>query len=79
MPLNAQGCRHRAVAVREVAVYLARGARPTSTNQGLNDYMVDLSCRHLSAVPGCFLRELHAGSESKFGVDVGEVSLHGAR
>ena len=32
-----------------------------------------------SAVPGRFLSELHAGAESKFGVDVGEVGLHGAR
>ena len=32
-----------------------------------------------SAVPGCFLRELHAGGESEFGVDVGEVGLYGAR
>jgi hypothetical protein len=32
-----------------------------------------------SAVPGCFLRELHARGESEFGVDVGEVGLHGAR
>jgi hypothetical protein len=32
-----------------------------------------------SAVTGCFLRELHAGGESEFGVDVGEVGLHGAR
>src|SRR4029077_19891957 len=34
--------------------------------------------RHLSAVSGCFLRELHAGGEAEFGVDVGEVGLHGA-
>lgn len=30
-----------------------------------------------SAVPGCFLSELHAGGESEFGVNVGEVGLHG--
>ena len=28
---------------------------------------------------GCFLRELHPGAEAEFGVDVGEVGLHGAR
>jgi hypothetical protein len=27
---------------------------------------------------GCFLRELHAGGEAEFVVDMGEVSLHGA-
>ena len=32
-----------------------------------------------SGVPGGFLNELHAGGESEFGVDVGEVGLHGAR
>jgi hypothetical protein len=31
----------------------------TDPNQGLNDYIVDLSCRHLSGVAGCFLDELH--------------------
>ena len=30
-------------------------------------------------VPGCFLGELHAAGEAEFGVDVGEVGLHGAR
>jgi hypothetical protein len=30
-------------------------------------------------VAGCFLDELHARGESEFGVDVGEVGLHGAR
>lgn len=33
----------------------------------------------VSAASGCFLRELHSGGESEFGVDVGEVGLHGAR
>ena len=28
---------------------------------------------------GCFLGELHAGGQAEFGVDVGEVGLHGAR
>jgi hypothetical protein len=32
-----------------------------------------------SAMAGCFLRELHAGGEPEFGVDVGEMGLHGAR
>ena len=32
-----------------------------------------------SAVAGCFLSELHPGGESEFGIDVGEVGLHGAR
>lgn len=32
-----------------------------------------------SGVAGCFLRELHAGAEAEFGVDVGEVGLHGPR
>ncbi len=27
----------------------------------------------------CFLGELHAGAQAEFGVDVGEVGLHGAR
>jgi hypothetical protein len=31
------------------------------------------------SVAGCFLDELYAGGESEFGVDVGEVGLHGAR
>jgi hypothetical protein len=30
-------------------------------------------------VAGCFLDELHAAGEAEFGVDVGEVGLHGAR
>jgi hypothetical protein len=30
-------------------------------------------------VPGCFLRELHSGGEAEFGVDVGDVGLHGAQ
>jgi hypothetical protein len=30
-------------------------------------------------VAGCFLGELYAAGEAEFGVDVGEVGLHGAR
>jgi hypothetical protein len=76
MPLEAQGCRHRAVTAREVAVGPADAAhRPEPS---LSDYIVNLSCRHQSAVPGCFLNELHAGGESELGVDVREVGLHGA-
>ncbi len=29
-------------------------------------------------VAGCFLDELYAGAQAEFGVDVGEVGLHGA-
>jgi len=32
-----------------------------------------------SSVPGCLLGELHARGEAEFGVDVGEMGLHGAR
>src|SRR5271156_5617239 len=32
-----------------------------------------------SGVAGCFLDELHPRAEAEFGVDVGEVGLHGAR
>ena len=32
-----------------------------------------------SGVAGCFLSELHARGQAEFGVDVGEVGLHGAR
>ena len=32
-----------------------------------------------SGVAGCFLDQLHARGEAEFGVDVGEVGLHGAR
>jgi hypothetical protein len=32
-----------------------------------------------SGVAGCFLGELHARSQPKLGVGVGEVGLHGAR
>src|SRR5262249_58632776 len=32
-----------------------------------------------SEAAGCFLRELHAGGEPELGVDMGEVSCHGAR
>jgi hypothetical protein len=70
---------------QERAVFLPRGAQLTSTatkacTTTLHDYYVfDQSCRGRSAVPGCFLRELDAGGESEFGVDVGEMGLHGAR
>jgi hypothetical protein len=37
----------------------------------------DLSCRQ-SGVAAGFLGELDAGGEAEFGVDVGEVGLHGA-
>ena len=37
------------------------------------------SRRQRSVVAGRFLDELHAGAEPEFGVDVGEVGLHGAR
>jgi hypothetical protein len=37
------------------------------------------SKRLSSAVPGCFLSELHPRGQAEFGVDVGEVGLHGAR
>jgi len=32
-----------------------------------------------SGVASYFLREMHARGEAEFGVDVGEVGLHGAR
>jgi hypothetical protein len=32
--------------------------------------------RRRSGVAGCFLDELHARGQAKFGVDVGEVGLH---
>jgi hypothetical protein len=32
-----------------------------------------------SDVAGGFLHQLHTGGESEFGIDVGEVGLHGAR
>ncbi len=32
-----------------------------------------------SSVAGCFLDELHARGQAEFGVNVGEVGLHGAR
>ena len=35
--------------------------------------------RRRLGVAGCFLHELYAAGEAKFGVDVGEVGLHGAR
>ena len=35
-------------------------------------------CAGCSGVAGCLLSELHARGESQFGVDVGEVGLHGA-
>jgi hypothetical protein len=38
-------------------------------------YIVELT-RRLSIVPGGFLRELYAGGESEFGIDMGEVGLH---
>ncbi len=37
------------------------------------------SRRQRSGVAGCFLDELHPRGEAEFGVDVGEVGLHGAR
>ena len=50
----------------------ARPTRPTA-------YIFDLNCRCRSAVPGCFLNELHPRGQPEFGVDVGEVGLHGPR
>ena len=49
----------------------SRGGRPARVDSG--------HCVLLSDVAGCFLDELHAGGEAEFGVDVGEVGLHGAR
>jgi hypothetical protein len=40
---------------------------------------VSSSRRQRSGVAGCFLDELYAGAQAKFGVDVGQVGLHGAR
>ena len=55
--------------------------RPTDLdrNQGLHDYVFDLSRRHRSDVAGCFLSELDAGCQAEFGVDVSQVGLHGSR
>jgi hypothetical protein len=38
-----------------------------------------LSRGYGSGVLCCFLDELYAGGEAEFGVDVGEVGLHGPR
>ena len=59
-------------------------AIPTGLSHGALRFLqlgIEQTVRHEagSAVPGCFLRELYAGGESEFGVDVGEVGLHGAR
>ncbi|MCW2734362.1 MAG: hypothetical protein JWR13_5178 [Mycobacterium sp.] len=64
---------------RTCGIPATRPAIDLEPNQGLNDYVFDQSCRCRSTVTRSFLRELHAGGESEFGVDVGEVSLHGAR
>jgi len=53
-----------------------RGVKPRRISRAENP---PVRMRAGSAVPGCFLRELYAGGESEFGVDVGEVGLHGAR
>ena len=39
----------------------------------------DSGRRRRLALASCFLGELHAGAQAKFGVDVGEVGLHSAR
>jgi hypothetical protein len=46
---------------------------------GIGGLVFLLSRRQRSAVAGRFLDELYAGAEAEFGVDVGEVGLHGAR
>jgi hypothetical protein len=38
-----------------------------------------LRLRRCSGVAGCFLNQLYVGAQAEFGVDVGEVGLHGAR
>ena len=43
-----------------------------------NDFGDGASCGSGSGVAGCFLGESHAGGEAEFGVDVGEMGLHGA-
>ena len=58
-------------------------AIPTGLSHGALYFLqlrIEQTVRHEagSAVPGCFLRELYAGGEAEFGVDVGEVGLHGA-
>jgi hypothetical protein len=55
----------------QVATFLATDKRVTLP--------VSSSPRQRSGVAGCFLNELHAGGQAKFGVDVGQVGLHGAR
>ena len=46
---------------------------------GIGGLVFLLSRRQRSGVAGCFLDELYAAGEAEFGVDVGEVGLHGAR
>ena len=53
-------------------------ANPTKSDHGAGVATQPLS-RRLSGVAGSLLCELHAGGRSEFGVDVGEVGLHGAR
>ena len=60
------------------AAFLPRSRDRPRPQPGLAQ-LVDQSRRCRSAVPRCFLSELYARGESEFGVDVGEVGLHGAR
>ena len=53
-------------------------ANPTKSDHGAGVATQPLS-RRRSGLAGCFLNKLHTGGESEFGVDVGEVGLHGAR
>ena len=62
------------------AVFLPAGRlTDLDRNQGLHGFVFDLNCRCRSAVPGCFLNELHPRGQPEFGVDVGEMGLHGPR
>jgi len=51
---------------------------PTTTTSATTEMAWITMCGARSGVSGCFLRELHAGGDAEFGVDVGEVGLHGA-
>jgi hypothetical protein len=67
------------VAVSEVDTFVSVILRTPFLGNGIVGLVFLPSRRQRSGVAGCFLDELDARAEAEFGVDVGEVGLHGAR
>jgi hypothetical protein len=71
-----QKCDARLVCLSQLAF---RSSQRVNADRRAETRRAGAGSRRCSGVPAGLLDELHPGGQAEFGVDMGEVGLHGAR